>query len=64
MSHFGACLDQIQGVSIIRSLKELYWWSERGRQGVVRTQSNIYDGAFLRKSLTAFSRYFPKNALS
>ena len=32
--------------------------------GVLRTQSNISDGIFFRKHLTAFSRYFCKKATS
>ena len=33
-------------------------------KGVFRTQLNIHDGAFLRKQLTAFGRYFCKSAPS
>ena len=33
-------------------------------RGVIRTQSNIYDGAFLRQQLTVFTRYLFSQKIS
>ena len=43
--------SQLANLDIIVDISKLT--QPRGARGVFRTQSNIYDGAFLRKQLTA-----------
>ena len=49
-------LTEISGVFKILSKMERFDRFTWFNRGVNRTQSNIYDGAFLRKQLTSFSR--------
>ena len=59
-------------VNLVKFLRTSFLHNTSGRQlltflelrGVLRTLSNIWEEAFLRKLLTAFTRYFCKNAPS